>query len=154
MFIKNILILFFIGLTVSHANPILPDCIQNYTTFYNKYSNTSAILSNYTQLSGETCGKKCSLLNNCTSFNYFPEDIFDRTPSECVLLKSKYDPLLLVVKNNAGFFLKSKNDCSGSKAQTKNIGALILLLFLVGILFIVCLYSFMRKKVRSSYGEI
>ena len=147
------LILFFIGLTVSRANPILPDCIENYTTFYNKYSNTSNILTNYTDLSGETCGKKCSLLNNCTSFNYFPEDIFDRT-SQCVLLKSKYDPLLLVVKNNAGFFLKSKNDCSGSKAQSKNIGALILLLFLIGTLLIVCLYSFMRKKKRSSYGEI
>ena len=154
MFIKNILILFFIGLTVSQANPILPDCIENYTTFYNKYSNSSSILTNYTDLSGENCGKRCSLLNNCTSFNYFPEDILDRKTSKCVLLKSKYDPLLLVVKNNVGFFLKSKNDCSGSKAQYKNIGAVILLLFLIGILATVCVYSFMRKKTRSSYNKI
>ena len=53
------------------ANPIAPDCINNYTTFYNKYVNESNvdIYNKLTGVSGTVCGSHCSNNTNCTSFN-------------------------------------------------------------------------------------
>lgn len=153
MSIKNLVLLLGLGLVA--ANPIVPDCIKNYTTFYNKYLNVSntSILANYTDLSGEACGKRCSLLDNCTSFNYFPEEIFNRKPSECSLLVSKYNATLLIPEINVGFFLKSHNDCAVSKA--KNIALTLLLSLFIILSFIgICYYCIKNNRNKSSYDRL
>ena len=144
---KILLLIFGIGLVT--ANPIIPDCVENYTTFYNKYLNVSntAILRNYIDLNANSCGKECSLLNNCTSFNYFPEEILSGKHSRCNLLTSKYKLNLLLQKTDVDFFLKSTATCPVVKV-TNMLLSILLSIFII-ILCIVIYYCILINKDQS-----
>lgn len=149
----HILSLLFLCNYVSGANiqnPIAPDCINDYTTFYNKYINQSLvnITENVTDISGNDCGILCRNQTNCTSFNYFPENIFSsQSKSLCQLINSTFDSIYLIHRDNVGYYLKSNNDCSVDNA--KNFLIICLIAIMIFILLSCCLYHCFCKKRRQ-----
>ena len=125
-------------INLATANPIAPDCITNYTTFYNQYCNEtiSNIYKTLDDISGTDCGKECTKLTNCTSFNYFPN--FLNSNSKCELITSSFNSNNLLNDRNVGFYLKSQNDCSVSKEKNLVILIILSILVLVALSGIVC----------------
>jgi hypothetical protein len=152
-------ILTFIGLvsinSVSAINPFLPDCVVNYTTYFNRYANESAINieNTITDISGDDCGSKCNNLYNCTSFNFFPQNIFyPNSQSKCELISTDFNSSLLIDKFYSGYYLKSNNNCieEREKYYLIIIGVSLLLIFLISIICCVCC----KKRNRSSYHSL
>ncbi len=144
--------LFLINYT-SAINPFLPDCLVNYTTYFNRYANESAvnIESIIKDISGYSCADKCSKLYNCTSFNYFPENIFyPNSQSKCELISNDFNSSLLINKFYTGYYLKSNNDCI---IENERDYIIIIVLFIL-ILFTLCYCCFCKKKDRSPYHRL
>jgi hypothetical protein len=155
----NILIFCLLGLisiTESLDNNLtVPKCVVNYTTFFNRYADNKQVtlISNYSGISGQACGTKCNNVTNCTSFNFFPSDIFSlNSLSKCELISTKFNSSFLIEKNNVGYFLKSSNDCSSQNVYNWEI---IILLSSLGLV-ILCFgcYCCCKNKKRSGYNQV
>ena len=141
-----------LGATIQ--NPIAPDCINNYTTFYNKYINQSLvdIGENITDISGNECAILCNNQTDYTSFNYFPKNIFSsQSKSLCQLINSTFNETYLINRENVGYYLKSNNDCSIENA--KNILIITLISIFIFTLLSCCLYHCCcnKRKRREGY---
>jgi hypothetical protein len=161
MFIMfNILIFTLLGLVGTAESvdfyPTVPECVVNYTTFFNSYAdkNQVAIISNYSDISGQACGIQCNNNSQCTSFNFFPSDIFSlKSPSKCELISTKFNSSFLIEKNYVGYFLKSNNDCSSQNVHNWEIIIVLAALGLVMLCFS-CYCCYRQNKKRNSYNEI
>lgn len=134
-------------------NPILPDCVNNFTTFFNNYANQSMVdvYQNYTDVSGNNCGSICLNDTNCTSFNYFPENIFSSSShSLCQLINTKFNRSSLIDESYVGFFLKSENTCEIS--NVKDIIIISCLSVLAVVIVIACCTCCNRR--RRQYQEL
>lgn len=133
-------------------NPILPDCVTNFTTFFNQYANGSYvdIYRNYSSVSGTHCGTLCFNDTNCTSFNYFPENIFSSSSrSLCQLIGSPFNRSTLVSGNYMGYFLRSENTCDVSNVKD------IIIICSLSVLSLVALFACCRCcRRRRQYQEL
>ena len=140
----------------SAINPFLPDCLVNYTTYFNRYANESAINidSVIKSVSGDNCAVRCNNLDNCTSFNYFPENIFyPSSQSKCELITTDFNSSLLIDKFYTGYYLKSDNNCIADRERDYLILA-IGLISLVFIFSLCCYCCCCKKNNRSQYYRI
>ena len=133
-------------------NPIVPDCVTNFTTFYNQYANKSYvdISRNYSSLSGTECGSLCFNDTNCTSFNFFPENIFSSSSqSLCQLISSPFNRSTLVSGNYMAYYLRSENTCNIS-----NIKDIIIITSLSVITLIALIFCCRCCRRRRQYEEL
>jgi len=143
------LIFSLLSASAAAINPIVPDCVPNFTTFFNNYANQSqvTIYQNYSDISGTQCGTLCNSDLNCTSFNYFPDSIFTSSSRAlCQLISSPFNRSTLEDGTYMAFYLKSENNCAVS--NVKNIALIISFSLLTGLLLIGC-YKCCRKKNRG-----
>jgi hypothetical protein len=134
-------------------NPIVPDCVNNFTTFYNNYANNSHVdvYRNYSDISAYDCGGICSDDTNCSSFNFFPENIFSSSShSLCQLISSPFNRSTLVDGTYLAFYLRSENSCNLSNIKD------IIIITSLSVISLIALLACCRccRKRRSSYQEL
>jgi hypothetical protein len=143
------LIFSLLSASATAINPIVPDCIPNFTTFFNNYANGSqvTIYQNYSDISGTRCGTLCNSDLNCTSFNYFPDSIFTSSSRAlCQLISSPFNRSTLEDGTYMAFYLKSENSCDIS--HIKDIIIISSISVITLILIVYCTKS-CRKRTRG-----
>lgn len=157
--LKLLSMLFLINtFTKSYANdlhPYLPDCVDGYNSFLNRYANETAvnISHTYTDISASECASRCNNMTSCLSFNFFPSNILSsNSSSKCELINSISNTENLLHKSYVGFYLKAPNDCSTEKMKDYILLGLgsALLLIAIGM----CCYCGCKKKARNGYNNI
>lgn len=141
-----------IPLVVS-LNPIVPDCITNFTTFYNNYANNSLVdvYQNISSISASSCGSHCYNDTSCSSFNFFPQNLFSSTShSLCQLINNTFNRSTLVDGSYVAFYLRSENSCEVSNVKDIVIISCLSVLSLIAIL--ACCQC--CRKRRRGYREL